>query len=188
VAAPLRKSSESPVFSGVAPSLSRSWHRSIVTRSSSVFVWMLPLASEKVSGTTFGDQILARGEEKRTLRVVFPPPIWEAAFVLDQEDANLVGDGRGSADVGYGSDGSENGARMDEGVSEWACWLSPSPVFSVFCPFPMSMGSSGMEDSGTKGISSWEVEEGVPVSSIIASPVGCESGICTVFGLTGEGW
>jgi len=75
VAAPLRKSSESPVFSGIAPSLSKSWHRSIVTRSSSGFVWMLPLASEKVSGISFGDQILARGEEKRTLRVVFPGPV-----------------------------------------------------------------------------------------------------------------
>ena len=67
MAAPLRNSSESPVFSGVAPSLSRSWHRSIVTLSSSGFVRMLPLASEKVSGISFGDQILARGEEKRTL-------------------------------------------------------------------------------------------------------------------------
>jgi len=187
VAAPLRKSSESPVFSGVAPSLSKSWHRSIVTCSSWGFVWMLLLASEKVSGTTFGDQILARGEEKRTLRVVFPPPIWEAAFVLDQEDANLVGDGRGSADVGYRSDGSEDGVRMDDrGVAECACWLSPSPVFSVFCPFPMSMGSSGTEDSGTKGINSWEVEAGV--FSITVSPAGCQSGICTVFWISGEGW
>ena len=83
---------------------------------------MLLLSSEKVSGTSFGDHILARGEEKRTLRVVFPPPIWEAAFVLDQEDANLVGDRGGSADVGYGSDGSESGVRMDDrGVAECAC-------------------------------------------------------------------
>ena len=132
MAAPLRKSSDSPLFSGVAPSLSRSWHRSIVTLSSSGFVWMLPLASEKVSGISFGDQILAKGEENRTLWVVFPLPIWEAVF--DQEDANLVGDVRrsDSDDVGYGSEGSENGVRMDEGGSEWACWLSPSPVFSVF--------------------------------------------------------
>ena len=186
MAAPLRKSSESPVFSGVAPSLSRSWHRSIVTCSSWGFVWMLLLASEKVSGISLGDQILARGEEKRTLRVVFPPPICEAVF--DQEDANLVGDGRGSGDVGYGSDGSENGVRADGVGSEWACWLSPSPVFSVFFPFPMSMGSSGMEDSGTKGISSWEVGPGVFVSSIAVSPACCESGTCTVFGFSGEGW
>jgi len=116
VAAPLRKSSESPVFPGLAPSLSRSWHRSIVTLSSPGFVWMLLLASEKVSGISFGDHILARGEEKRTLRTVFPPPIWEAVF--DQGDANLVGDGRVSADVGYGSEGSENGVRTDEGGSE----------------------------------------------------------------------
>ena len=98
MAAPLRKSSESPVFSVVAPSLSRSCHRSIVTLSSSGFVWMLPLTSEKMSGISFGDQILARGEEKRTLRIVFPPPIWEAVF--GQKDANLVGDRGGSADVG----------------------------------------------------------------------------------------
>ena len=92
MAAPLRKSSERTLFSGVAPSLFRSWHRSIVTLSSSGFVWMLPVASEKkVSGIAFGDQILARGEEKRKLRIVFPPPIWEAVF--GQEDANLVGDG-----------------------------------------------------------------------------------------------
>jgi len=175
VAAPLRKSSESPVFSGVAPFLSRSWHMSIVTLSSSEFVWMLPLASEKVSGIPFGDQILARGEEKRTLRIVFPPPIWEAVF--GQEDANPMGDGGGSADVRYGREGSENGVRTDQGGSKWACWLSPSPVFSMFCPFPMSMGSSGMEDSGTKGISTWEVEVDEFVFSITVSPAGCESGI-----------
>jgi len=98
VAAPLRKSSESPVFSGVPPSSSKRWHRWIITEVSSGFVWMLLLASEKVSGISFGDQILARGDEKRTLLVVFPPAIWEAVF--DQEDANLVGDGRGSGDVG----------------------------------------------------------------------------------------
>jgi len=185
VAAPLRKSSESPVFSGVAPSLSRSWHRSIVTCSSWGAVWMLLPASEKVLGISFGDQILASGEEKRTLRVAFFPPVGEA--VHGHEDANLVGDGRGSGDVGYGSDGSENGVRMDDrGGVECACWLSPSPVFSVFCPFPMSMGSSGMDDSGTKGINSWEVEAGV--FSITVSPAGCESGICTVFRVSGEGW
>ena len=59
---------------------------------------MLLLACEKVSGISFGDQILARGDEKRTLLVVFPPPIWVAVF--DQEDENLMGDGRGSGDVG----------------------------------------------------------------------------------------
>jgi len=80
------------VFSGMAPSLSRSWHRSTVTDVSFGFVRMLLLASEKVSGISFDDQILARGDEKRMLVVVFPPPIWEAVF--DQEDANLVGDGR----------------------------------------------------------------------------------------------
>jgi len=74
----------------------------------------------------------------------------------------------------------------DGGVAECACWLSPSPVFSVFCPFPMSMGSSGTEDSGTKGISFWEVEAGV--FSITLSPAGCESGICMVFRVSGEGW
>jgi len=130
VAAPLRKSSNSPVFSGVAPSLSRSWHRSIVTGSSSWFVWILLLTFEKVSGISFGDQILAKREENRALRVFFPPPIWESVF--DKEDANLVGDGRRSDDVGYGSEGSENGMRMDEEGSEWAYWLSPSRVFSVF--------------------------------------------------------
>ena len=96
MAAPLRKSSESPVFSGVAPSLSRSWHRSIVTCSSQGAARMLLLASEKVSGISLGDQILARGEEKRTLLVVFSPPIGEA--VLDHEDANLVGGGGGGSD------------------------------------------------------------------------------------------
>ena len=185
MAAPLRKSSESPVFSGVAPSLSRSWHRSIVTCSSWGAVWMLLPTSEKVSGISLGDQILARGEEKRTLRVAFFPPVGEAVF--DHEDANLVGDGSGSGDVGYGSDGSENGVQSDDGKGvECACWLSPSPVFSVFCPFPMSMGSSGMDDSGTKGINSWEVEAGV--FSITVSPAGCESGICTVFRVSAEGW
>jgi len=145
---------------------------------------MLPLASEKVSGISFCVQILARGEEKHTLRIVFPPSIWEA--VPDDEDTNLVGDGRGSGNVGYASDGSENGVRVDEGgVPECACWLSPSPVFSVFCPFPMSMGGSGMEDSGTKGINSWEVEPGV--FSITVSPAGCESGICTAVWVSGEG-
>ena len=77
---------------------------------------------------------------------------------------------------------------MDEGSSEWACWLSPSPVFSVFCPFPMSMGSSGTEDSGTKGISSCEVEVGRPAVSISVFLAGCESGICMVAGgVSGEG-
>jgi len=86
---------------------------------------MLLLDSKKVLGISFGDQILAKGEEKHTLRVVFPPPIWEAVF--DHEDANLVGDGRGSGDVGYGSDGSEKGVRMEDGgVAECACWMSPS--------------------------------------------------------------
>jgi len=33
--------------------------------------------------------------------------------------------------------------------SPWACWLSPSPVFSVFFPFPRSIGSSGADDLGT---------------------------------------
>ena len=180
MAAPLRKSSGSPVFSGVAPSLSRSWQRSIVTLSSSGFVWMLLLASEKVSGISFSDQILASGEEKRTLWTAFPPLAWEAVF--GQEDANLVGDGRASVDPEYGSEGSENGMRTDEGGSEWACWLSLSPVFSVFCPFPMSIGRSGMEDSGTKGISSWEVGVVVFVSPMAVSPAGCESGIWTVLG------
>ena len=112
MAAPLRKFSESPVFSGVAPSLSSSWHRSIVTCSFSGFVRMLPLASEKVSGISLGDHILARGEEKRTLRVVFPLLCWEA--VSDQEDANLVGEGGGSCDVGYGREGSEKGVRLED--------------------------------------------------------------------------
>jgi len=156
VAAPLRKSSGRPVFPGFTPSLSRSWGRSIVTRSSSSFVWMLPLASKKVSGISLGDQILARGEKKRTLLIVFPPPIWEAVF--DHKDANLEEDRGGSAEVGYGSDGSENAVRTDEGGFKLVCCLSPSPVFSVFCLFPMSMGSSGMEDSGTMGISSGEMK------------------------------
>jgi len=106
---------------------------------------------------------------------------------LDHEDANLVGEGRGSVDVRYGSDGSENGVRLDDrGVVECACWLSPSPVFSVFCPFPISMRSYGTEDSGTNGINSWEVE--AEVFSITVSPAGCESGICTEFWISGEGW
>jgi len=42
--------------------------------------------------------------------------------VLAHEDANLVGEGGGSVDVGCGSDGSENGVRMDDrGVAECAC-------------------------------------------------------------------
>jgi len=78
--------------------------------------------------------------------------------------------------------------RMEQGSSEWACWLSQSPVFSVFCLFPISMGSSGTEHSGTKGISSWEVEVGRPAVSISVSSAGCESGICTVAGgVSGEG-
>jgi len=48
------------------------------------------------------------------------------------------------------------------------------------------MGSSGTEDSGTKGINSWEVEAGV--FSITVSPAGGQSGICTVFWVSGEGW
>ena len=55
---------------------------------------MLLVASEKVSGIFFGDHIWARGEEKHTLRVGF------RGAVLDQEDGNLVGDGRGSGEVG----------------------------------------------------------------------------------------
>ena len=147
---------------------------------------MLLLASEKVSGISFGDQILARWEENRTLRTVVPPPIGEAVF--DQEDGNLVGNGRGYAEVGYGSEGSEKGVRMDEGGSGWACWLSPSPVLSMFCPLPMSMASSGTKDSGMKGISSWEAEVGMPKDSIIVSPAGCESGTSMVVGFSGEGW
>jgi len=61
----------------------------------------------------------------------------------------------------------------------WACWLSPNPVFSVFFPFPRSMGSSGPEDSGTLGISAEEGalgfvsgEEGKGTSGL----VGWESG------------
>jgi len=112
VAAPVRKFSESPVFSGVAPSLSSSWHRSIVTCSFSGFVRMLPLASEMVSGISLGDHILARREENRTLRVGFLSLCWEAMF--DQEDANLVGEGGGSCDVGYGREGSEKGVRLED--------------------------------------------------------------------------
>jgi len=100
---------------------------------------MLLLASEKVSRISFGDQILASGDKKRTLRVVFPYPTCEA--VLDQEDANLVGDGRGSSNVGYGSDGSENGLRLDEGGSEWACWLSRALFFLCFVRFPCPWGA-----------------------------------------------
>jgi len=48
------------------------------------------------------------------------------------------------------------------------------------------MGSSGTEDSGTKGINSWEVEVGV--FSMTVSPAGCESGICTAFWISVEGW
>ena len=186
VATQLRKSSESPVFSGVSPSSSWSWHRWTVTYVSSVFIQMLLLASKNVSGISFSEQTFAQGNEKRTLQVVFPPPIWEAVF--DQEDANLVRERRGPGDVRYGSYGSENGVRMNEESSKWACWLSPSPVLSVFCPFPMSMGSSGMEDSGIKKISSWEVEVGKPSIPIVVSSVISESGICTVFGASGEGW
>jgi len=119
VASPLRKPSESPVFSRVAPSLSRSWQRSIVTSPSSGIVRMLLPASEKVSGISFGDQILARGEEKPTLWAVFPLGCWEA--VSDQEDANLVGEGRGLWDVGYSRDGSEKAVRLEDCVSVWVC-------------------------------------------------------------------
>ena len=105
-----------------------------------------------------------------------------------QEDANLVGDGGGSADNGYGSEGSEDGVGTDEGGSEWACLLSPSPDFSVFYLFSMSMKSSGMEDSGTKGISSWEVEACRSSILMSVSSVACELGTCTVVGFSGEGW
>ena len=103
----------------------------------------------------------------------------------DHADANVVGQRWDSDDVGYGTNGAENGVRTDEGGYKWACWLSPSPVFSVFGLFLMSMGSSGMEDSGTKGSSAWEV--GVFVFSITVSPAGGESRTCTLFGVSGDG-
>jgi len=78
---------------------------------------MLLPASEKVSGISFGDQILATGEEKPTLWAVFPLGCWEA--VSDQEDANLVGEGRGLWDVGYSRDGSEKAVRLEDCVSVW---------------------------------------------------------------------
>jgi len=45
-----------------------------------------------------------------------------------------------------------------------------------------------MEDSGTKGISSWEVEVGVMSFPMAVSPAGCESGIWMALGVSGEGW
>ena len=50
------------------------------------------------------------------------------------------------------------------------------------------MGSSGTEDSGTKGINSWEVEADVAIASMIMSSAGYESGICMPVGVSGEGW
>ena len=49
-------------------------------------------------------------------------------------------------------EGIEDGGRLGllkELDGSVACWLSPMPVPSVFFPFPISMGSSGMGDSGT---------------------------------------
>jgi len=50
----------------------------------------------------------------------------------------------------------------------------------------MSMGSSGTENSGTKGTTCWDVEVGRPAVSIAVSFVGCELGICRVAGVPGE--
>ena len=64
-------------------------------------------------------------------------------------------------------------------VSLWACWLSPSPVFSVFLPFPRSIGSSGADDSGTYGMSAEESMaglEGGEERKGVSGRVGCESG------------
>jgi len=49
-------------------------------------------------------------------------------------------------------EGAEGGGRLGllkEDDGSVASWLSPMPVPSVFFPFPISMGSSGMDDSGT---------------------------------------
>ena len=165
MAAPLRKSSGSPVFSGVAPSLSSSWARLTVSWVLAGAVRMLLPVAEKVSGTLAGDQIFARGEEKRTLLAAFG-----VGLVSDHEDANLVG---GSGEDMYGREGFEKG---EDVVSVWACWLSPSPVPSVFCPFPRFMGSSGADDSGTYGMSACEDSAVVAPVSMGWSPVGWESG------------
>ena len=45
-----------------------------------------------------GDQILARGEEKCTFHVSFPLGFCKRVF--DYVDANLVGEGVGSSEVG----------------------------------------------------------------------------------------
>ena len=109
---------ESCVLQG-RPLFVQSWQRSIVTSPSSGIVQMLLPASEKVSGISFSDQILATGQEKPTLWAVFPLGCWEA--VSDQEDANLVGEGRGLWDVGYGRDRSEKAVRLEDCVSVWVC-------------------------------------------------------------------
>ena len=105
-------------------------------------MWMLLVGPEKVSGILVGDQIFARGEEKRRLLALSV-----VGRVSDHEDANLVGEGMGSGDVGYSRDGSKNCSEDKRVV--WACWLSPRPDLSVFYPFPRSKGSLSAVDSGT---------------------------------------
>jgi hypothetical protein len=58
-------------------------------------------------------------------------------------------------------------------------------VRSVFCPFPMSIGSSGAEDSGTKGMSA--CEEGGVGSVSMSSPGVWESGTSVVALAAGVG-
>jgi len=74
-------------------------------------------------------------------------------------------------------------------VPSWACWLSPSPVFSVFFPFPRSMGSSGADDSGTYGMSAEDSVAGLRGGEErkgFSGRVGWESGAWILVG-SGEG-
>ena len=85
----------------------------------------------------------------------------------------------GSGEVRYGRDGTEKGARLEDSGMGCACWLSPKPDFSVFCPFPKSIRSSSADDSSTNEISAWEDWEFGSVSMGV-SPIGWELGTWSV--------
>jgi len=88
----------------------------------------------------WGGAKAASGEEKRT-DLVACFLLW-VVFEEDQADGCLV----------LAEEGAEGGGRLGllkEDDGSVACWLSPMPVPSVFFPFPISIGSSGMDDSGT---------------------------------------
>jgi len=80
-------------------------------------------------------------------RSFFPPSREE-----DQPDGCLVLE---EEEVGGGRLG-----LLKELEGSVACWLSPMPVPSVFLPSPISIGSSGMDESGTYGIKAEELDFG----------------------------